>query len=1330
MSNWGDVFVSVYDPSDLVSVITETDNGRSPYFVYCKDATGSQVLNAAGHGQVTLFLEDRDAYPLIQRGRIARVYQYSALASANLEIATFIIENVVVEELPEGNQGYLTISGPDLLRELQRRLVKQPSIAAQYTGTLGSVSTTIADLDAGASAVDDFYNGGVIEAENGSRATIEDYAGSARRCTLKDGWSSTTPTSGMTYTIYLGKATNDITQALGYASGWSSTASGTTEGTTFPLAGETVYDALQQIAKQSGEHFRLNSLTPSRVVKWLTAADTATINLYQVDGVVNFSNAANAPVISVKREVASQDVITRAYVSGGSGSNKITLDGLTSGVDVTVPTGWAVDMSQGLIINSPGESGLHTSEVVEAVLNFPEIRPETDTDESKHNAKIELFNAAVSEMQNASPTDKKYTVKTVLNGEVRPGQVIHLTYTRQVGSEVLWTVDDDLYVQRVTHKVGESTGHLRETTLVLTDSLAPAQASKSAKIARSFATAINHGMTGSSAVPSPLFGTTGVSVHSDLLGLSADDHPHYLLADGSRNLSGNLGVSGGVTIDGVDISAHAADVSAHHAPVTAGSGISLSGQQVSVADGGGIYIDGSNQVAVDLDTLSGLEMPAGKLRVKDGGGIYIDGTGQVAVDLATSGGLELSAGKLQMASPDALSSTSTNSTSSTGHTHVITATSDALSSPGALLKTDGDSRATLGSLALNTAHEGNAALLVTPEVTSDMGLYLRQLSGQTASLFRIEDSGGSALLLISNTGDLESGNPGFVSGLVGWQITHDGNAEFNNISARGELRATSFVSDEIHALNGSQLIGNNSRLVTQDELPVALDEFMTWDIEASRSSGASYFAVGDILRLKCYLDDNTTGYIVADVYVEVTAVGSITGRDMTADEPGYYPTTVRHRLGGVAGMAIPAGTAVVGWGATGGTASTYQGGLLLTADATYGPYMDVYTLPLDYSWGVVSGRTAPSPTPRVRVGNLDGIGGLSEQWGIAMGTDLSDTSLDAQKVVISDQQLLLQNVTLTQQDSSGNPTTKISPSGILQVGTDVDVGSGTFFVASATGQQVRMGTYASGKPNLNWDGATGKLSIRQYSTEVITLDSSGNSYFAGDMTIDTNGSISSGDTTFNSDGLELGTALLSGLAGMDQAPTIANVGDHGIKWLDGTEVLGVIYGGYDANDSTSMYLRSRQQSTGQQAEIVLSAEASDAAEYTRLIMLAVENDTSLGSATFRIHGDNVAVFGTTLTTLTTGLQVGNPSSAGAANSFLVGASSLDNFEVDSSGNVNIRKGLVIGSTSMTPAFNGLTFNDSSGHPSSPSAGGVIYVYNGALYCKFANGTTKSIVNNT
>ena len=64
-------------------------------------------------------------------------------------------------------------------------------------------------------------------------------------------------------------------------------------------------------------------------------------------------------------------------------------------------------------------------------------------------------------------------------------------------------------------------------------------------------------------------GSAGVTDHGALLGLTDYiDHPGFLLTDGTRPLTGNLAVDSLITIDGVDISVHAANTTIHHAPIT------------------------------------------------------------------------------------------------------------------------------------------------------------------------------------------------------------------------------------------------------------------------------------------------------------------------------------------------------------------------------------------------------------------------------------------------------------------------------------------------------------------------------------------------------------------------------------------------------------------------------------------------------------------------------------------------------------------------------------------------------------------------------------------
>ena len=152
--------------------------------------------------------------------------------------------------------------------------------------------------------------------------------------------------------------------------------------------------------------------------------------------------------------------------------------------------------------------------------------------------------------------------------------------------------------------------------------------------------------------------------------LANSQAPQFLLLDGSRDLAGNLGVNAGVTIDGVDLSAHAADPSAHHSPVTLAtpSGLSLAGQQLSLAD----------SVAGDGLTISGKVLAVG-----------------------VGDGLSIAANFVSLTTPGTLTVSSSNNAAS-NHTHTITSASN----PGAaasLLASDASGYLQLTRLGLGVA---------------------------------------------------------------------------------------------------------------------------------------------------------------------------------------------------------------------------------------------------------------------------------------------------------------------------------------------------------------------------------------------------------------------------------------------------------------------------------------------------------------------------------------------------------------------------------------------------------------------------------------------------
>ena len=187
----------------------------------------------------------------------------------------------------------------------------------------------------------------------------------------------------------------------------------------------------------------------------------------------------------------------------------------------------------------------------------------------------------------------------------------------------------------------------------------------------------------------------------------------------------------------------------------------------------------------------------------------------------------------------------------------------------------------------------------------------------------ILDSAG--IITVGGAGYLQS-NP-FTSGTLGWRITPT-EAEFGNITARGEIRTAVFRYDEVHAQAGMLLVTPNA---------AKLDADLVIDVAGSFNVGeAGRFAVGDFVRLK----DGT-----ADSWLEI-------GQD---NGDGTYLYSLEYGSGAV---TFRAGTAVVGYGASG------EGGIVLDAITANGPFMDIF---------MHAGAPWTTLTTKVRVGNLAGI---------------------------------------------------------------------------------------------------------------------------------------------------------------------------------------------------------------------------------------------------------------------------------------------------------------------------------------------------------------------
>jgi hypothetical protein len=370
---------------------------------------------------------------------------------------------------------------------------------------------------------------------------------------------------------------------------------------------------------------------------------------------------------------------------------------------------------------------------------------------------------------------------------------------------------------------------------------------------------------------------------------------------------------------------------------------------------------------------------------------------------------------------------------------------------------------------------------------------IKQKSGQTGRMWRIEDLSGSELIVLDSVGNLQSGHPGFVSGLTGWQITPVGNAEFNNIWARGELHATVFVKDEIHASGGSFFVATAGTLhddavisssavdddvlvvystpagmgvplqvvttsgtFTGNELHVAwIGNFIT--INDPPSGPGFYFQPGDVIRSKTEVPTGVT-----DFWFEV----------ISATQNSGYATYSVYKRSGTDGT-LPKGSAVVSYGKQG------DGRILMTSDLNYAPYIDVFTVGPNVWTGA-----AGSVVPRMRMGRLDGIGlpGISgvEQYGMIAGKDLSDANTGY--LIASNLQLALYKTDIRLNNGIAD-TGLWTADGNIRIGKNVGADATTGFrvyttdAPGANAGDVIIGNVATGN-YLQWSQAAGVLFVQ------------------------------------------------------------------------------------------------------------------------------------------------------------------------------------------------------------------------------------------------------------
>ncbi len=338
-------------------------------------------------------------------------------------------------------------------------------------------------------------------------------------------------------------------------------------GAVFVGSGENAYNVLLSLLVQQDAHFSFmlynnpdfdlhvwyeHTVTSGTGFDALTLLESTNPASYQADPSVAI---IKDPIRIIKEP---QEIYTRAYVYGaGMGVDRWTFkDWSLTGL--TIP-GWGYNTNTSLIINQTLEAQIPT---ITTTKQFAHLEPSdpnnptavtTNADAIWYSGRSWLAGRAKSEII-------YYEIPNlIIHRNIVPGQLIHVTYDRSspvdsgglMNQTDIINLDTDLIVLAIRHRLGP--GGIRYTSLVVGDTPKPIQGASNTMVdkLKDLEDTVRHTNAGS--------GTTGQPTGSS----------SYLWSTGSGPiLTGDLLVDPLVTIDGVDISAHAADYDAHHVPGT------------------------------------------------------------------------------------------------------------------------------------------------------------------------------------------------------------------------------------------------------------------------------------------------------------------------------------------------------------------------------------------------------------------------------------------------------------------------------------------------------------------------------------------------------------------------------------------------------------------------------------------------------------------------------------------------------------------------------------------------------------------------------------------
>ncbi len=235
---------------------------------------------------------------------------------------------------------------------------------------------------------------------------------------------------------------------------WS-TNTGTNLGTAnVTYQGQTIYQAVEELAKRWGLHFRLG--TGTRVLEFDAFGEVNTdVRLTNLSGQsIGFDGTKTAAIKSIKKMIATDEVYNRVIAVGaGNGAAQLVLLDGEVGDFFTVTSRTRTNGQDETFIEdltSQAKFGIR-----EVVLIFDQIRPIANTDTAKAQAQTELLKNAERWLLRYKDEREQYDNLTVygLKTEVNVGEKVNVRYKGFDEDNNLYIdVDDDFWVMQVSRQ--------------------------------------------------------------------------------------------------------------------------------------------------------------------------------------------------------------------------------------------------------------------------------------------------------------------------------------------------------------------------------------------------------------------------------------------------------------------------------------------------------------------------------------------------------------------------------------------------------------------------------------------------------------------------------------------------------------------------------------------------------------------------------------------------------------------------------------------------------------------------------------------------------------